>query len=243
MREFKIVTVCNRFPTEPYYCLNEFIKSLGDHKPLVLGTQQNEYLGLGSKPKLLYKAIKDGLIDTEFTLFTDCFDAVFQGDPQMVYQAWLSEPYKDAEIVISAERNCFPDDVRDQYDKLNIQTSFKYLNSGFIFGRTEAILAALEAMDLPNVPDDYRNEDGSMTHINDQSLWQHLFLKQPVKMALDTKTIFSNALHSMTLDELDFSGNWIKNKETLNSPCMLHLNGSAKSDGLREPVLKHLNLI
>jgi len=239
---YQIVTVCNRYPTEPYYCLNEFIKSLSGHEPLVLGTQPGEYTGLGSKPKLLYKAIKDGRVKEPFIIFTDCFDLVFQYPPETAYLQYLHLQDK-ADLFISAERNCFPVDLKEQYDALGTKTSFKYLNSGFIIGKTEALLAALEAMDLPNVPEDYRKEDGNMLHVNDQELWQHLFLKQPVKIALDSETIFSMPLHSVKMENLDFTDEYITNIETGTTPITLHMNGSAKSDGLREPILSHLKLI
>lgn len=242
MLDYTIVTVCNRIPIEPYYCLAEFVKSVDDAPIVVLGTNVNEYKGLGSKPKLLYKAIKDGVIKTKYVIFTDCFDLVFQDKPEYTIYKFIEQPYK-ADLVISSERNCFPADLKDEYDKLPCNTSYKYLNSGFIVGYTSALYEALEAMDLDNVPDDYRNKDGSMTHINDQFLWQQIFLKQPVKIALDTETIFSNALHSVTLSELDFEKEFIRNKETGNIPHTLHMNGSAKTDGLREPILNHLNLI
>lgn len=241
MPDFKIITVCNHYPTEPYYCLDAFIKSLGDNVALVLGTHPGEYLGLGSKPKLLYKAIKEELVPEPYFIFTDCFDLVFQGNPSRAIDEF-KKIEDDYDLVISAERNCFPADLKEQYDSLNTKTSFKYLNSGFIVGKTRALLLALEAMDLDNVPDDYRREDGSMCHINDQELWQYLFLKQPVKIKLDSETIFGNALHSMSIEDLDFSGELIKNVETGNYPYSLHMNGSAKTDGLREPILKHLKL-
>lgn len=241
MNDFKIVTVCSHYPQQDYFCLKEWHESLGGIEPLMIQGMGKHYSGLGDKPKFLYEAIKAGLVKQRYTIFCDSFDLVFQGTPQRAINEFINreELY---DLYISAERNCFPEVLKDEYDKLGTTTSFKYLNSGFIIGKTEAILTCLEAMNLQDVPDDYRNEDGSMTHINDQELWQHLFLKQPVKIGLDTETIFSNALHSMVLEDLDFSGEYIKNVETGNMPCSLHMNGSAKTDGLREPILNHLKL-
>lgn len=238
---FTIVTVCNRVPTEPYYCLDAFIKSMQGSNHIVLGTQPYEYTGLGSKPKLLYKAIKAGLIKTKYLIFCDCWDLVFTGKPEKILQNYFN--CFVSPLVISSEKNCFPSDLKEQYDALNPKTSYAYLNSGMIVGEVDAMLAVLEAMDLENVPDDYRNEDGSMTHINDQFLYQQIFLKQPVKMVLDYKQLLCNTLHEVKIGELDFSGEMIRNKETNEYPCAFHMNGSAKTDGLREPILKHLNLL
>lgn len=241
MSDFKIVTVCTHYPIQDYYCLDSFIKSLRDTEILVLGTEPNSYSGLGSKPKLLYKAIKYGNLRSKYTLFTDCWDFVFSMSPQHLFENYLLW-YPNAPIVISSEKNCFPDDLKEKYDALPFTSSYRYLNSGMIVGETDAILAALEAMDLSNVPDDYRKEDGNMCHINDQELWQNLFLKQPIKMVLDYNQILCNTLHSVTLDELSFEPQGIRNIETGIVSCSFHFNGDAKTKGLREPILKHLNL-
>jgi hypothetical protein len=239
--DFKIVTVCNRFPTEPYYCLTEFIKSIGKHEALVLGTQPGEYKGLGDKPKLLYKAIKEGLIKEKYIIFCDCWDLVFAVDPSEFFESYLRGG--DEDIFISAEKNCFPTDLKFEYDNLNSYGSpYKYLNSGMIIGKTDAILTMLDTMDLSNVLDDYRKEDGKMEHINDQFLYQQIFLKQPVKMVLDYGQVQCNTLHGVTLDELEFDDYGICNKTCGCYPMSFHFNGSAKTDGLREVILKHLNL-
>ena len=243
MSDFKIVTCCNRIPQEPYYCLEEWFKSLHGHTPLVLTEQFcGKWDGLGSKPKWLYKAITERLIDTEFIIFCDSWDLVFAVDPQKII-----DDYKKDEtfpIIFSAEKTCFPNDLQKEYDELNHYGEYKYLNSGMIIGRTKDVLTMLEAMDLPDVPDDYRKEDGSMFHVNDQFLYQQIFLKQPVKMELDYGQIFCNTLHSVMIEELEFiDGLGISNKETGTYPYIFHLNGSAKTDGLRNPILKFLNLI
>lgn len=243
MNKFKIVTCCNRLPYEDYYCLPQFVNSLGNDvdKLLVLSEEnmQGKWDGLGTKPKWLYKVIKDGIIDTKYIIFTDCWDMVFAGEPNELFDMYL---VIDKPIVISCEKNCFPGDLKTEYDAMPFRSSYRYLNSGMIVGETDAILAALEAMDLGNVPDDYRKEDGSMEHINDQFLWQQLFLKQPVEMVLDYEQKLCNTLHGIKIEDLDFSGDLLFNKETQVAPCSFHFNGSAKTDGLREPVLKHLNL-
>lgn len=241
---FKIVTCCNRIPSEPYYCLTEFVKSLGDdvEKLLVL---HEEYMGtwdgLGSKPKWVYKAIKEGLIKEKYIVFCDCWDLVFTVTPTHLFNLYYLN--MNSPLVFSCEKNCFPNDLKDEYDKLPfIASSYKYLNSGMIVGETAAMLAVLEAMDLDNVPNDYRKENGQMEHINDQFLYQQIFLKQPVRMQLDYRQLLCNTLHSVKLDELDFSRPWIKNVETGMYPGSFHFNGSSKTDGLREPILKYLGL-
>lgn len=238
--DFKVVTCCNRIPTEPYYTVREFAKSLGEHEPLVLDERFGRWMGLGSKVKWLYKAIKNGELKTKFLIFCDCFDLVFAVKPETL----LTQYYFNfnSPLVISSEKNCFPDDTKDEYDALNPPTSYKYLNSGMIVGETEAMLALLEAMKPEEIVDDYRMDNGQNFHTNDQFLYQQMFLKQPVKIALDYHQILCNTLHDVKVDELDFSEKKIRNIETGSYPCSFHLNGGAKTGGLREPILNHLNL-
>lgn len=242
---YTIVTVCTHRPTADYFCLNEYFKSLQGAPILILDREYTNYSGLASKPKGLMKAIKNGHINTKTILFTDCFDFVFTKHPDLLINHYRA---LDCPIIISAERNCFPADLKEEYDKLKnptgFTTSFKYLNSGMIVGDTEAILTCLEAMDLPNVPDDHFDADkGCMVHPNDQFLWQQIFLKQSAEIRLDYATSLCMPLHSVGVDELEFNGNGVMNRETLIYPLSLHLNGNAKTGGLREPVLKHLNLL
>lgn len=240
MNQYKIVTVCDRIPMQPYYCLQEWAKSLQGVPPLILGTTQGSFNGLGSKPKLLLKAINDGEVKEKYTIFVDCWDLVFARHPDMVWQNFI---LYNSPIVISSERNCFPADLKEQYDALPYTSEYKYLNSGMICAETEALKAALEAMNLAEIPYDYYDADaGRMVHINDQELWQHLFLKQPVPMVLDYNQLLCNCLQNVTLDDLDFTDTFIRNKETGMYPLIFHLNGSSKTDGLREPILKHLGL-
>lgn len=238
MKDYKLVTVCNRIPTEPYYTLNQFVKSCEGEDILVLGTQPGEYIGLGSKPKLLYKAIKEGKIKEKILIFCDCWDLVFVSPPSMIFWNFINF---NAPVVISSERNCFPSTYKEEYDKLLFTSSFKYLNSGMICGETDAILAVLEAMELDKVPDDYYDADaGRMVHINDQEQYQEIFLKQPVKMVLDYNQLLCATLHDVNIDDLDFSESKIRHKETGVYPLSFHFNGAAKTNGLREPILKHL---
>jgi len=240
---YKIVTVSNRFPTEWYYLTKQFFESVKGYNGLLVDYSAFEgWKGLATKPKWLYRAIKEGNIPEKFMIFSDSWDLVFCATPEEILERYESF---DSDIVISSERNCFPADLKEYFDSLNPPTPYKYLNSGFIVGKTEAILACLEAMDLPNVKDDYHCEEmGCAIHSNDQHLWQIIFEKQPVKIALDYYQSLSQTLHDVSIDEFDLSGERIRNKITNSTPCSIHFNGSSKDRmELREPLLKHLNLL
>lgn len=240
MTEYSIVTVANKVPQEPYYTFQEFFRSLGGERAFVLGTQPGSYGGLGSKPRLLYHAIKNNAFDSKYLIFCDCFDIVFSVPPFELFRQYKSK--FDSPLVISAEKNCFPADLKEQYDERHKgESPYKYLNSGMIVGEIDAVLAGLEAMDAPNIPNDYWDGE-KMVNPNDQFFWQEVFLKQPAEMVLDTEQILCNTLHDVKADELDFSESKIANKTTRSYPCAFHFNGGAKTGGLREPILEFLKL-
>ena len=243
MKNLRIVTVATHRPFQWYYTFDQFFASSRKHgfEPLVLDGKFHHYSGLGSKVKMVYKAIKDGLIPEKHILFCDCFDMFFADSPNELLRKWFE--FKDSPVVFSAEKNCLPADLKEQYDEFKYKSSYCYLNSGMIVGETEKFLQLLESMNPTEIPDDYRNPDGSMTHINDQFLYQQAFLNSPVNVALDNMQTLCQTLHEVNIDELDLSGEKIKNKETGECPILYHANGSAKDSGVKEPILKYLNLL
>lgn len=246
MKDYQIVTVSNRRPHEWYYLYDHFLKSLGDEAKDVLVLNEElmgqRFNGLGTKPKWLQRAIKEKIITAPTIIFCDCWDLVFATTPEEVISTY--DLCFDAPFVISAEKNCFPEDCKAGYDALKIPTEYKYLNSGFIVGETEAVLTVLESMDLPNQPEDHRLPDGTNFHLNDQLLFQEAFLKQPIKMELDYGQILSQTLHSAKIEDFDFEHGRITNIETGYEPCTFHFNGGAKDNlSIRNPILKHLNLL
>jgi hypothetical protein len=241
MLDYTIVTISNRVPSEHYYCLNEWYKSVAGTNHLVIERIDTPYTGLCDKPKFVYRAIKKGLIKTKYIIFSDCWDLVFCATPEEIIEKYLAF---NSDLVISSEKNCFPGDLKEEYDKLPATSSYKYLNSGMIVGTVDSLLTTLEAMEVEKIPNDYYDpERNCNVHFNDQFEYQKIFLKQPVNIKLDYDQILCNTLHSVRPEELDFSEKRIRNKETGSYPCSLHLNGSAKTDfGIRELILNHIQL-
>lgn len=240
---YKVVTIANKIPEQHYYTFFEFFKSLKGVQPLVLGTHPGEYGGLGSKPRLVYAAIKDNKIQTSHIIFCDCFDLVFAVHPDKLFEEYLG--FKSP-FVISTEKNCFPDTYKWQYDQLPnpLNSPFKYLNSGMIVAEVGAMEAVLEAMDAKNIPNDYwSDEKNCRINPNDQEYYQKIFLEQPVQMTLDVGQILCGTLHETKPEELDFTGERIKRKDIGSMPCSWHMNGNGKTSGCREVILNHLNLL
>lgn len=237
---YTIVTVCNRIPREDYYCLKEWDKSTENTNKLIIQNIDTPYQGLGDKPKFVYRAIKKGMIPSKYIIFTDCWDLVFIDTPEMII-----EKYKlfNCGLVFSGERNCFPADLKEEYDKLPFTSSFKYLNSGFIVGETEALLTTLEAMNVEEIPNDYWDaEKGHNIHFNDQFEYQKIFIQQPVSMKLDYDQTLSQTMHDVNDTDIDLSGDKIRNTETNSFPSSIHFNGEGKTKGLQEPILKKIGL-
>ena len=87
---YTIVTVSTHRPTQWYYTYDQFFKTCADKQPLVLDGKFAFYSGLGSKPKMLYKAIKGGLIKTKHLFFLDSWDMFFTDHPDEFYEKFLS---------------------------------------------------------------------------------------------------------------------------------------------------------
>jgi hypothetical protein len=235
----QIVTVANAKPAASYFCFDAMLASCRrfGHEPLILGWGQH-WGGLGNKPRLLLKAIESGQITDDHILFLDAFDTVLARPPCDIMAAYAAY---DAPIVWGAERNLFPDIGCDRDAVFPASPGgFRYLNSGVCVAQTDAMLAALRHIDAENIRDDYKNEDGSMTHVNDQEIWLRAFAEWPKSMALDTECHIALNMHSVTPDDLDLSGERIKVLATGAESCVVHFNGSAKSDGMLALVLAKL---
>lgn len=237
--DYQIVIIANSIPTAPYYCWDAFCKSLDGETVTILGND-GSYKNLSDRPRILHKAFKDGIIKANNILFCDAWDLFFVDKIPTLFE---KHNKNNADLTISAEKNCFPDDVKKEYDKLNIPTSYKYLNCGVIIGNSEAFYTCLESMDAPNHPFDYwMPNEQKMHHYNEQLHWAKEYLKQPVKIALDYTQDITWCLQDVKIDDVDFTGEKIKNIETGTTPSCLHMNGGSKTAGLREPILSHYKM-
>lgn len=241
MKDFKILTISNRRPSEWYYTYDQLFRSAGDNEILVLGQEPGAYTGLSDKPRILHKAISDGLIKERYIVFVDAWDVVFADTLEGVMEKYQCF---NAPIVVGAEKNCFPACFKKEYDRLLLNTSYKYLNSGVIIGYTDAIYEVLEAMDAPNLPVDYHDQrNGHNYHFNDQAYYADIFLRQPVHMRLDHTCFITQNMQDVAENELCLSGPEIVNTETGTSPSIIHWNGASKDKWSREQILKKLNLL
>ena len=248
MNDYRIVTISHKQPTEWYFLQREFYLSLGEHAKDVMTVQPQSWGGLTTKPNTLCQMIEQGVIKEKYIIFPDNWDVVFATEPDEIMDI---HKVLGKDITISAEKNCFPADLKEKFDidaEFNGDKSpYRYLNSGFIVGSTDAIYHCLRAMGAPNLPyDSWDNERNCAIHPNDQEEWQKIYCmvhRHDVSVHLDTEQLLSQTLHGAEPDDFDFSRKRIRNKITGSFPCSLHFNGSSKDNmSLREPILKHLGL-
>lgn len=236
----KVVICADNRPTAPYYLFDELLASLKrfGHDPMMLGWEL-PWTGLGSKPRLLKRAIESGQIADDRMIFCDAFDVVFGCSPETIDEH--AREFYGPEIVWNAERSCFPDSsLADRHPPS--RTSFRYLNSGFGIGRTEDFLRLLEWMKADEIPDDSRDASGRGVHPNDQDFVMRALVDGQLGMRLDHHAILCQTLCGVTAEDLDFDGPLIANRETGSFPCAFHFNGSAKTGGLAEPILRKMGL-
>lgn len=241
---YRIVTISNREPQQEYYTYKHLHKSARGQDILVLGQNLGEYTGLSDKPRILHKAISDGLIKEDIVLFIDAWDVVFATEPKEAVLRFIS---RNVDVIIGAEKNCFPGNFKKEYDRWaeGYNSSYKYLNSGVILAKRDALMEILEAMDAPNLPVDYHDgRTGRNFHFNDQAYYMDLALRQPVDIELDRSCWIAQNMQDVAEGEIEFCDDGrIKNIETGEKPSIVHWNGSSKDKWSREPILKHLNLL
>lgn len=233
MSDVTVVTVQQRTPTvnEFYYFPEECMRSITRFgvQPIVLG-KSSHWGGHGDKAKLLKAALDNNLVTTKYLIFTDSFDALFAVSPDEVLNTYLS--MDTAPIIWGAEKYCFSDSslAPALEQKWPSNTSYKYLNSGWAMGETEAFHEALTEMDpVKNIQDDYQKPDGSWHHDNDQVWWQKQMLNGTVPIGLDTEARLVWNMAGVEESGVDLSEERVKCVETGTYPCVLHMNGGAKN--------------
>jgi len=244
----QIVTVADGPPTHSYLvrgwqAFNDSCRRYG-FDPVVLGWGQL-WGGLGTKPKLLKRAIEDGAVSADYIIFADAFDVVFARDPLqalVTFQENWEESYK---IMWNAEKPCFPDASLAQFHPES-PFPWKYLNSGLSIGTPTSYHQILSEMGVDGWVDDFQ-VNGVWSHKNDQLDVQHKFLfgqcaPHELKMGLDSECSMFQTIIGMDESEFEWENGRFRNKLTGQFPTAIHFNGPAKTDGLMEPILKHLGL-
>lgn len=233
-----VVCVSSRYPSEPYYRFDVFLKSLDrlGIAPIILGMDE-PWSGLMTKPFRFRNWLRDGHCPHERLIVCDCWDVIFTEHPDQV-SSRCEEIYGDA-VVFNGERGCWPRvDLADSFP--DIGSPWRYLNSGFMCGPTDKILALLESMKIEEIGMD-RTEGGARIEPNDQGEFQALFVKQPVKMVVDGACQIAQSFSACTPDGFDITPTFVVNLITGSRPGVLHFNGGSKND-IMPLVLREMSL-
>lgn len=223
-----LVTVSSRIPTESYYRFDVFLKSLErlGVTPTVLGMNQ-EWNGLMSKPNHFRKWLRDGNAKGEQVIICDSWDVIFTEHPDSIGERCV-RLFGDA-VVFNGERGCWPRaDLAEHFPDTG--TPARYLNSGFICGPADKILALLESMDLEGVGVDRPNPAGGRIEPNDQGEFQKAFVAQPVKMVVDGRCELAQTFSACSPVEFEITPSGVRNIATDTRPGALHFNGGSKND-------------
>lgn len=238
MANAQVVTSCDKLPTASYYRYDLYLQSLARFAevPTVLGWEQ-PWSGLMTKPFWLRDWLRAGNNTSDRLIVTDAFDIIFAQHPHGIGDR-CAELFGDA-VVTNGEKGCWPrGDLVDCFP--DDGSPWRFLNSGFMCGPADKILALLEAMDCDSIGLDRTEPDGRKVEPNDQGEYQALFAKQPVKMVVDTQCVLAQTLSACELDEFDLSGEQIVNKFTGTTPGVFHFNGGSKSNGIMDAFLAKL---
>jgi hypothetical protein len=219
----KILTVSNKVPTEPYYCWAAFHESLRrfGFTPIVLGMGEH-YGGLMTRPRKEREWLRAHPSD-EVMIICDSWDLVFARSPVEIEEAF-EQIRGGGRLVWNAEKTFFPFDPA--LDFPDPGTPYRYLNSGFAVGPASAHLELLESLNLDSIPDDHVNAAGQQVNPFEQPLVQQAFCKGSIPMTLDTHVEICQCLHAVTPEELDLTGDQIRNTITNTHPMVFHMNGA-----------------
>lgn len=221
----QVVTVASHEPTQIYYHYPAFIESLRrfSEVPTVLG-MDSEWRGLMTKPFLLREWLRAGGNTSDRLIVADAFDIVFIRHPHWVGDR-CAEWFGPDAVVFNGEKGCWPrEDLRDAFP--DDGSAWRFLNSGFMCGPADAILALVEAMDIESIGFD----PPGGPYPNDQGEYQALFARtpQPAPMVVDTQCRVAQSVSGCEVEEFDFSGDGIRNLATGTEPGVIHMNGGAK---------------
>lgn len=244
-QSFEVVTCMGTRPTAPYYCYDQWKKSLDRHgiTPTILGQPPYAWKwgGLISKAKWLKRAIDEKITTASVIIFADCFDLVYAAHPQEIIEAF---EIMRVPIAFGAERNFFVAHNNIQMAALHppSPSSFKYINTGFLVGYADAISDALDEIDVEKFRDDYRLPGGGNVENNDQNLWCRQLLFGSMRMGLDHTAALILNCHGVGLDEVEFiNGGRVRVNETGAMPVAIHFNGD-KNSPIKEALFRHMGL-
>jgi len=172
-------------------------------------------------------------------LFMDAYDVLVMGGPDEAYEKFVeASTTQQADIIIGAEKVCYPFDKHEQYAKhlchdeyplilplsnVDVDNPYRYLNAGVWMGYADTAIQFLEGMIMidemrPRLP---------MTEGDDQAHFHYAFMSHMYSTSLDYHNALFGAMGSVK-EEITFDGDqkrW-KHQSYDTYPLTLHFNGN-----------------
>jgi len=167
----------------------------------------------GGAQKIIY--LRDELrqwptLEDHIILFTDSYDVVFYEGCKEILKRFRES---HTQILFSSEKTCWPDEsISDDYPE--VDTDYKYLNSGGFIGYANQILSII-------------NEDIDITY-DDQLFYTEKFFEfteiDPDFIKIDyDRNIFQTL--NLAVDDVEFRENKCFIKDSDDTICLVHANG------------------
>lgn len=174
----------------------------------------------GPKLTLMMEWLRRVPAADQIVLFTDAHDVRVTARPEAVlaaYRSYAGPQGAPLPVVLSAERNCWPDERAAAYyaTHRDSRVVYKYVNSGGYIGPAGALLALLTAADA---------EEPFTAATDDQGAWTRIYLTHQASVRLDTECRIFQSLH---LAENDVDATSGMNQRTGTLPLVWHGNSGA----------------
>lgn len=155
-------------------------------------------------------------------LFVDAYDVLMAGPVEEIWSAYRE--CGSPQLLVAAEKNCFPyPDMADDFPEVN--SPYRYLNSGGFMGTPSAILEAINWME-----DDLVKEICRVSTDQGYVVRYYLEFYKEKNIVLDVDCRLFNCMIKVRWDtELEFKKGRYYNCVTQTYPCVLHFNGGTYS--------------
>uniref|UniRef100_A0A6C0BRP7 Glycosyltransferase n=1 Tax=viral metagenome TaxID=1070528 RepID=A0A6C0BRP7_9ZZZZ len=172
--------------------------------------------------------------DERIILFSDCYDAVLQGPPNLVINKFVKMKQKEKfDILFSAEALIWPDkSLSSEFP--DVGTPYKFLNSGGFIGSIKHLKQLVN--------------DKVECYQDDQLYYQKQYLKSVkndinLKIKLDaTSEIFQTLSSHLNYIKLDISMSKVLNTLTNTVPMVIHGNGDVNSKIFINRICNYINV-
>ena len=216
--DFKIVS-CGTDETKMNKNISDIDVNIGKDREWFGGTMQGP--GGGQKINLM-KEYLNTLSDDTILMFIDGYDTFISSTKEEILSRYLDF---NKDIVFSAEKTCWPDTSLASYHPES-HTDYKYLNSGTYIGTVQALKAFFS-----EPIEDYED---------DQLYMQKQFLTGNHNAVLDVESYIFFCLSNAEEDVL-VGKDFIINKASNCTTCVIHGNGSEKTKQFFETLYKKWN--